>query len=100
MSSEQYLGNADIQTIDALYNQYKQDRINSIIGILTGTATAVTEGLLQKDTDSGAKMSPAEIAAVAKKLNISPDEASKNLEYFGANPEAAPYASLLNKAGL
>ncbi len=25
MSSEQYLGNADIQTIDALYNQYKQD---------------------------------------------------------------------------
>lgn len=25
MSSEQYLGNADIQTIDALYNQFKQD---------------------------------------------------------------------------
>ena len=90
----------DLSARQAQDNQYKQDRINSLIGILTGTATAVTEGLLQKDTDSGAKMSTAEIAAVAKKLNITVDEAKNNLEYFGANPEAAPYASLLNKAGL
>jgi len=90
----------DLSARQAQDNQYKQDRINSLIGILTGTATAVTEGLLQKDTDSGAKLSPAEIAAVAKKLNITADEAKNNLEYFGANPEAAPYSSLVNKAGL
>ncbi len=87
----------DLSAREAQANEYKQQRLNSIIGILTGTATAATEAAQQSTTERGAPINPngPEVQAIASKLGISHEESAGFLDFLGKNPDAAPYATLL-----
>lgn len=87
----------DLSAREAQANQYKQDRLNSIVGILTGGLAAGTEAAQQSTTERGAPIASAgpEVKAISSKLGIKDEESAKFLEWLGKNPDAAPYATLL-----
>jgi len=92
----------DLSAREAQANQYKQDRLNSIIGILTGAGAAATEAAQQSTTERGAPINPSgpEVKSISDKLGVGYEESQKFLNWLGKNPEAAPYATLLNKEQL
>lgn len=87
----------DLSAREAQANEYKQQRLNSIVSILTGAGTAATEAAQQSTTERGAPIASAgpEVKAISAKLGISDEESAKFLDFLGRNPDAAPYATLL-----
>ena len=92
----------DLSAREAQANEYKQQRLNSIIGILTGAGAAATEAAQQSTTERGAPINPngPEVKSISDKLGVGYEESQKFLNWLGKNPDAAPYATLLNKGSL
>ena len=87
----------DLSAREAQANQYKQDRLNAVVGILTGGLAAGTEAAQQSTTERGAPIARTgpEVKAMSSKLGITDEESAKFLDFLGKNPDAAPYATLL-----
>lgn len=87
----------DLSAREAQANQYKQDRLGAVVGILTGGLAAGTEAAQQSTRERGAPIARTgpEVKAMSSKLGITDEESAKFLDFLGKNPDAAPYETLL-----